>query len=98
MENGCEAIKLLDENSFDLVLMDLHMPEMDGITATRTIRSRADAARNIPIIGLTASAMHTDREKCLSAGMTAYISKPFNVNELRALIAKLARSPAGQCQ
>lgn len=77
--NGAEALAIINSNDivFDLILMDLEMPEMDGITATRAIRS-GSVIPNIPIIALTAQAMRGDREGCFDAGMNAYLSKPIN--------------------
>jgi PAS domain S-box-containing protein len=76
--NGAEAIKALETLPYDLVLMDVQMPEMDGLEATRRIRSPHSAVRNheVPIIAMTASAMQSDREACLNAGMNDYVSKP----------------------
>ena len=80
---GVEALAILEKQSFDLVLMDVHMPEMDGFEATTTIRAREQTTgRHLPIIALTASAMKGDRERCLEAGMDGYVSKPFNAKEL----------------
>ncbi len=79
--NGKEAIEKNQNNSYDLILMDCNMPEMDGFQATREIRKRETISR-IPIIALTANAMDEDREKCLAAGMDGFISKPFNKNVL----------------
>jgi two-component system, sensor histidine kinase and response regulator len=75
--NGKEAIAMLESESFDLVFMDVQMPEMDGLTATRTIREteKKDGA-HIPIVAMTAHAMKGDRERCLEAGMDGYITKP----------------------
>ena len=67
---------------YDLILMDVQMPEMDGIEATRAIRNSRNDYRSIPIIALTANAMIGDREKCLESGMDDYIAKPLNPNEL----------------
>ncbi len=80
---GTEALAALDRQSFDVVLMDMHMPDMDGLEATRAIRAREqpDGPR-LPIIALTASAMKGDRERCLEAGMDGYVSKPFNPQDL----------------
>jgi two-component system, sensor histidine kinase and response regulator len=77
--NGIEAVNAISasESIFDLVLMDLEMPEMDGIEATKAIR-KGNITPNIPIIALTAQAMRGDREHCLAAGMNAYLSKPIN--------------------
>lgn len=83
-KNGKEAVKRLrgngKENSIDLVLMDLQMPEMDGYTASEIIRK--EISQDIPIIAMTAHALPGEREKCISYGMNDYISKPFNENEL----------------
>jgi PAS domain S-box-containing protein len=76
--NGAEAVKALEILPYDLVLMDVQMPEMNGLDATRKIRNLQSAVRNhrIPIIAMTANAMQGDREKCLEAGMNDYVSKP----------------------
>ena len=86
--NGIEALKILETNRYDLVLMDVHMPEMDGLEATRRIRDEKSkiANHNVPIIAMTALAFSDDRERCLAAGMNDYISKPIEPNALgRAL-------------
>jgi len=84
--NGKEAVNLLSiERNIDLILMDVMMPEMDGFEATRLIREMPEY-RKIPIIALTAKAMKDDREKCLAAGMSDYISKPLNVQQLLSLL------------
>jgi PAS domain S-box-containing protein len=87
--NGLEAIEAVSTRPYDLVLMDIHMPEMDGIRATRRIREKGGERANIPIIALTANAMKGDREKYLAAGMNGYVSKPIDPAELRDAIARL---------
>jgi signal transduction histidine kinase/DNA-binding response OmpR family regulator/ligand-binding sensor domain-containing protein/HPt (histidine-containing phosphotransfer) domain-containing protein len=86
--NGKEALALLATRSFDLVLMDIQMPEMDGIEATRRIREDESRTSNhMSIIAMTAHAMKGDRERCLAAGMDGYISKPINASKLELEIA-----------
>jgi signal transduction histidine kinase/CheY-like chemotaxis protein/HAMP domain-containing protein len=82
--NGREAVILLSTTSFDLVLMDMQMPEMDGIQATQFIRDEKSPVLNhkVPIIAMTANAMRKDQEACIRAGMNDYISKPFDPNQL----------------
>jgi CheY-like chemotaxis protein len=88
--NGCEAVAALRSNRYDLVLMDVQMPEMDGFEATRAIRCAGDGGvdSKIPIIAMTAHAMRGDREKCIAAGMDDYLAKPFSPSDLRALVEK----------
>jgi PAS domain S-box-containing protein len=82
--NGAEAIKALATAPYDLVLMDVQMPEMDGLEATRAIRNPKTAVQNhyVPIIAMTANAMQGDRQKCLDAGMNDYVSKPIDPRAL----------------
>jgi len=89
VNNGREAVDAINskQHIFDLVLMDLEMPEMDGIAATHEIRVSGCAA-HIPIIALTAQAMRGDRERCIAAGMNAYLSKPINPELLYKTIAE----------
>ena len=87
--NGKVVIDLLNKEHFDLILMDLHMPEMDGYTATSVIRKMDDQEkRTIPIIALTAAAIKGEKEKCIAAGMDDYISKPFETQDLIDMIYK----------
>jgi signal transduction histidine kinase/CheY-like chemotaxis protein len=85
--NGLEALKALEQDDFDLILMDCQMPEMDGYEATAAIRS-GRRLRTIPIVGLTANALKGDREKCLAAGMSDYLPKPIKVEDLYSMIRK----------
>ncbi len=88
--NGREAMATLERAQFDLMLIDLEMPEMDGIQATTAIRLREQQTNTrLPIIALTAHAMQGDRERCLNAGMDGYISKPVRADELLAVVEGL---------
>jgi CheY-like chemotaxis protein len=81
--NGNEALIALEKQNFDLILMDVEMPGMDGLQATRAIRElEKNTGQHIPIVAMTAYAMESDRLRCLEAGMDAYISKPINIKEL----------------
>ncbi len=83
--NGREAVEMVQKDSFDLVLMDIMMPEMDGYEAMRRIRS-VDRFEHLPILALTAKAMREDRAKCIDAGANDYISKPINLDQLQSLM------------
>jgi len=83
--NGLEAIKALQQSSYDLVFMDIQMPEMDGLEATRQIIAKWGDARP-RIVALTANAMREDKEKCYEAGMDDYLTKPFKPIELEEAI------------
>ena len=92
--NGRDAVLMLEEQEFGLVLMDVQMPEMDGFEATRVIREKeASTPKHIPIIAMTAQAMKGDRERCLAAGMDGYIAKPIRPAELVAEIERFSRRP-----
>ena len=99
VETGKAALEALERETFDLVLMDIQMPEMSGIEAIAAIRSRPSAYRNVPVIALTANALITDRDRFLSAGFSDYLSKPFRRADLRAMLRKWGRDapsrPAG---
>jgi two-component system, chemotaxis family, CheB/CheR fusion protein len=88
-ENGKHALEMLKDNHFDLVLMDIQMPEMDGLEAMRRIRSGKNDKADIPIIALTAYAMKGDREKFLDNGMDGYVTKPVDFGELARVIAEV---------
>jgi PAS domain S-box-containing protein len=90
--NGREALRALESNAYALVLMDVHMPEMDGLEATREIR-RSGRWPGLPVIALTASAMKGDQDRCLEAGMDDYLAKPVYAGALQRVIAKWARTP-----
>jgi CheY-like chemotaxis protein len=90
--NGREALEILAEESFDLILMDVQMPEMDGIAATRRIRDKEKVeGGHVPIVAMTARAMKGDRQECLAAGMDDYISKPIREEALFSLIQIIAK-------
>jgi len=94
--NGEEAVAALGRQSFDVVLMDVQMPTMDGFEATARIREKeAGSGRHIPIIAMTAHAMKGDRERCLAAGMDGYIAKPIRAKELYAVVEGMAADAVG---
>ena len=97
VSNGREALDAIGRQTFDLILMDIQMPEMSGFEATETIRRQErGSGRHLPIIALTAHAMDGDRERCLESGMDGYISKPARGAELsRAIGSLLAATPGG---
>jgi PAS domain S-box-containing protein len=93
--SGRAALKALEEEPFDLVLMDVQMPDMDGLEATTAIRAQEQGTRkHLPIIAMTAHAMSGDRERCLEAGMDAYVTKPVDAKKLLAAIADTTILPA----
>ncbi|HEX6979924.1 MAG TPA: ATP-binding protein [Alphaproteobacteria bacterium] len=92
--DGVQAIRAATTNSYDLILMDIHLPEVNGIDATNWIRNCSEAGARVPIIALTANAMQGDRERCLAAGMNDYIPKPFSRATLLSVVEKwLAPEP-----
>lgn len=90
-ENGVEAIRILREHSFDIILMDIQMPLMDGIQATKVIRAADEPWRNIPIVALTAHAMAGHSDTYRAAGMDGFVSKPFNID---VLVSEMMRAIA----
>ncbi len=92
--DGLQAIAALERDAFDVVLMDVQMPELDGLDATRRIRATWPD-RPVRIVAMTANAMADDREACLAAGMDDYVSKPIRVDELVAALERADPTPAG---
>jgi CheY-like chemotaxis protein len=88
-ENGEEVLNRLSEKVYDVILMDIQMPEMDGLEATRLIRGQ-QTNRQPVIIAMTANAMHEDREECLAAGMNDYLSKPIKPGDVVTILKKWA--------
>ena len=90
--NGKEAIAALTSQEFDVVLMDVEMPEMDGLEATAVIRvQEKQTGEHIPIVAMTAHAMKGDRERCLEAGMDEYVSKPIRAQQLFETLASVCQ-------
>jgi signal transduction histidine kinase/ActR/RegA family two-component response regulator len=90
VENGVEAVAAVRRDTFDVVLMDVQMPEMDGLVATAAIRNLEEERSHVPILALTAHAMKGDRERCMAAGMDGYISKPIRKVQLQNALARIA--------
>jgi CheY-like chemotaxis protein/HPt (histidine-containing phosphotransfer) domain-containing protein len=87
--DGVEALRMLEEESFDLVLMDVEMPHMDGLEATRAIRQReAGSGTHIPILAITAYVMKEDQDKCLEAGVDGYLTKPLSPHKLNSALER----------
>jgi CheY-like chemotaxis protein len=93
-ENGLEAVKAVERQKYDAVLMDCRMPVMDGLEATRTIRSTERGA-SLPIIGLSANVFDTDRAACHEAGMDGFLAKPLHLEDLRRCLAGLGGGTGG---
>jgi CheY-like chemotaxis protein len=91
-DNGREAVERVAKAPFDVILMDVQMPVMDGYQATAAIRGMPDLAQ-VPIVALTAHAMPGDRERCVAAGMDAYLTKPIDVHELVQMVEGCCRQP-----
>jgi CheY-like chemotaxis protein/HPt (histidine-containing phosphotransfer) domain-containing protein len=98
VNNGKEAVEEVMKNKYDLILMDIQMPEVDGFTATSEIRAMDDDKKEIPIVALTAHALMGDREKCLKAGMNDYLSKPIIAQDLINKIDEILKiqKPSGK--
>jgi two-component system sensor histidine kinase/response regulator len=91
--NGAEAVSILERGSYDAVLMDCQMPELDGYEATKLIRKNETGGRRVPIIAMTAAALSGDRERCLAAGMDDYISKPIKLHVVAAVLERWLGAP-----
>jgi CheY-like chemotaxis protein len=98
-KDGREALAAVERESFDVILMDVQMPEMSGLEAAAVIREREKATgRHVPIIAVTAHAMKGDRDRCLAAGMDGYLAKPLRAKDLEAELARVlgpGEGPAG---
>jgi signal transduction histidine kinase/ActR/RegA family two-component response regulator len=94
VETGREAVEICASSEYDLVLMDIHMPEMDGYEATRRIRAQEGPGRRTPIVAVTASSVEDDRRRCLESGMDDFLSKPFDADGLRQLLERWAPARA----
>lgn len=92
VDNGAQALEKLGQDEFDVVLMDCHMPVMDGFTAAQRIRFLEGPASQIPIVALTAGALAEDRDRCTEAGMNHFLAKPFRAEELLSLLEALQQS------
>ena len=91
--NGIEALKLMENYNFDIILMDIQMPELDGIETAEIIREKEKkSGKHIPIIAITAYALKGDKEKFLSKGMDDYISKPVDINELNEILNRIQKN------
>lgn len=89
-DNGKIALEKIDANSYQMILMDIQMPEMDGITATKNIREKN---KDIPIIAITASIFQSDKNECTQAGMNDFLSKPYTFEQVKELVSKFLASP-----
>jgi two-component system CheB/CheR fusion protein len=94
--NGREALSILERELFDLALIDVQMPEVDGLETARVIRARErNGAVHLPLIAVTAHAMNGDRERCLEAGMDGYLTKPIQMEQLFAAIEQVGAALTG---
>jgi len=88
VNDGLEALSAWQEQRYDMILMDIQMPNMDGISATRAIRKREAGQSHIPIIAITANALSSDRQRCMEAGLDDYLSKPYRMSELTTILER----------
>ena len=90
-ENGAKALSMIKDNHYDLILMDIMIPVMDGLETTRIIReSEKNSDKHTPIIGLTANTLDSDRQRCIANGMDEYLVKPFDVSEFLRILELLS--------
>ena len=94
VEDGSLAVDAVRVNKYDMILMDMRMPNMDGLEATRKIRSLSNEGKSIPIIALTANAFDDDRNACFDAGMNDFMTKPVSAEELQQMVQTWTRSKA----
>ena len=94
VSNGFEAVAAVESNSYDYVFMDVRMPELDGLTATRRIRALPSERAHTPICAMTANATIDDQKQCLAAGMDDFVSKPLTRQSLEAALVRLVGNPA----
>ncbi|MEZ4788990.1 MAG: response regulator [Flavobacteriales bacterium] len=95
-KNGIEAVERVKAKTYDLVLMDVQMPEMNGYDATRAIRALGGTYEQLPIIAMTANVMKAEVQRCIDAGMTGFIPKPFERNELLATLHSVLSGRQGE--
>ena len=98
VSDGAQAIEAVARGGYDVVLMDVHMPVMDGLEATRRIRTLPGPASRVPIVAMTANAMKSDEEACLAAGMDDFVSKPFKPEDFVAALQRVFAEPVGEAQ
>jgi CheY-like chemotaxis protein len=91
-ENGQQALELASQSDFDLVLMDIHMPVMDGLTSARQIRALPGPRARVPIVALTADVMNDAVQQTVAAGMNAFLAKPLQKNQLQAVLPRKHRA------
>jgi CheY-like chemotaxis protein len=94
VEDGAQAVAAVDRDEYDLVLMDVQMPTMDGFEAATLIRKHEEGSgRHLPILAMTAHAREGDRQRCLAAGMDGYVAKPVKMDELARALAPWSKTP-----